>query len=123
MSVRCRKGSAAACKVVAHGRAWRFESSLTHSEGAYVKGQTGEIQIRQSRFESGRPCQLKGRLGTGTPSSPENCRSLDAPVGSTPTPSVEDFGGDAQTVVQRPAKPPGILLPLCVRVAPPPLLK
>lgn len=38
--------------------AWRFESSLVHETlGAYVKGQTGELQIRQSRFESGRPCQ------------------------------------------------------------------
>jgi hypothetical protein len=45
--------------------AWRFESSLMHETiGAYVKGQTGELQIRRSRFESGRPCQTRGRLGT-----------------------------------------------------------
>ena len=30
---------------------------------------------------------IDGRLGTGTPSSPENCRGLNAPVGSTPAPS------------------------------------
>src|SRR5690349_20327619 len=39
--------------------AWRFESSLMHQLGAYVKGQTGELQIRQSRFKSGRPCQTR----------------------------------------------------------------
>lgn len=43
--IRGRIGSAAACKAVALCGRWGFESLLMRSEGAYVKDQTGELQI------------------------------------------------------------------------------
>jgi hypothetical protein len=66
------------------------------------------------------PWCIFGRLGTGRPSSPENCRGA-SPCGFDSHTFRQSNGGAAQKVVQRRAKPPGAKAPLCVRVAPPPL--